>query len=183
MYILTHFPLNVLLSSLHHHDITLILIISSVELQKANLDAQKGEGGGGGGAASTSSSSSAIAPASGGSGTSSNNTSNSGSNNNSSSSSALPPLAKLLSNPLLTALGSLGSLNELLNAASGLPSVLGGGGGGGGMGGGGGGGGGPPVQTTGVHRRTNNSSFQPKIKTSGSPPPKNKSDRNKFAPY
>ncbi|XP_021952677.1 poly(rC)-binding protein 3 isoform X2 [Folsomia candida] len=143
------------------------LINMSVELQKANLDAQsKGEGG-----------------------TSSNGSGGLGGNsssNNSNNSGNLPPLAKLLSNPLfssLSALGSLGSLSELLSSAANLPGMGGSGGGGGGGGGGHGSGGHHPVQTTGVHRRSHNNSFQPKIKSANSPPPKSKSDRNKFAPY
>lgn len=141
--------------------------LNSVELQKANLDAQsKGEGG-----------------------TSSNGSGGLGGNsssNNSNNSGNLPPLAKLLSNPLfssLSALGSLGSLSELLSSAANLPGMGGSGGGGGGGGGGHGSGGHHPVQTTGVHRRSHNNSFQPKIKSANSPPPKSKSDRNKFAPY
>lgn len=125
----------------------------SVELQKANLEAQsKGEGGSQNGGSSS------------GAGTSSAPISQSGS---SSLAAAIPPLAKLLSNPLLaslSALGNLGGLNDLLSVAS-LPQ-----------------GSNQPVQTTGVHRRPHNS-FTPKIKASGSPPPKSKNDRNKFAPY
>lgn len=136
-----------------------------MELQKANLEAQKGEGGG-------SSTGSGVRESSG----NGNGPSNNSGSSNSGALSSLPPLAKLLSNPLFTSLSglaSLGTLNELLNSASSLP----------GMGGGGGGGGhGHSVQTTGVHRRSHNS-FQPKIKSSNSPPPKSKSDRSKFAPY
>ncbi|ODN02221.1 Poly(rC)-binding protein 3, partial [Orchesella cincta] len=130
------------------------LINMSVELQKANLEAQsKGEGGSqNGGSGSGAGASSGPISQSGGS---------------TSLAAALPPLAKLLSNPLLaslSALGNLGGLNDLLSVAS-LPH-----------------GSNPPVQTTGVHRRPHNS-FTPKLKTSGSPPPKSKNERNKFAPY
>lgn len=120
-----------------------------MELQKANLEAQKAEGGSpnGGTVATTGSG----GPSAGG------NINN-----------ALPPLAKLLSNPILShlsTLGSLGGLNDLLSAAN-LPH------------------GSPQIQTTGVHRRPHNQNqFAPKIKQSGSPPPKPKNERNKFAPY
>ncbi|CAG7786559.1 unnamed protein product [Allacma fusca] len=127
--------------------------MTSVELQKANLEAQKGDGGSPNGSGQGSS---------GGQ-----NNSQGGGSNSSSVGGALPPLAKLLTNPILTslsALGNLGGLNDLLSAAS-LPH------------------GSPPVQTTGVHRRPHNSSFTPKLKASGSPPPKPKNERNKFAPY
>lgn len=128
--------------------------IISVELQKANLEAQsKNEGGSqNGGSGSGAGTSNAPISQSGGS---------------ASLAAALPPLAKLLSNPLLaslSALGNLGGLNDLLSVAS-LPQ-----------------GSSTNVQTTGVHRRAHNS-FAPKIKASGSPPPKSKNDRNKFAPY
>ena len=123
-----------------------------MELQKANLESQnKGDG---------------SSPNGSGQGTSGGQNTQ-GSNN--SIGGALPPLAKLLANPLLTslsALGNLGGLNELLSAAATLPH-----------------GSQPPVQTTGVHRRPHNTSFTPKLKSSGSPPPKSKNERNKFAPY
>ncbi len=119
--------------------------LTSVELQKANLDAQKAEGGSPNGGA--------IATVTGG-------PSAGGNLNN-----ALPPLAKLLSNPILShlsSLGSLGGLNDLLSSAN-LPHGQ--------------------IQTTGVHRRPHNS-FAPKLKQPGSPPPKPvKNERNKFAPY
>jgi len=118
------------------------LINMSVELQKANLESQKVDGGSPNGGT--------VGVVGGGGG-------------------GIPPLAKLLSNPILSHLGSLGNLgglNELLTAAN-LPHNP------------------PPhsIQTTGVHRRPQNS-FLPKIKQSGSPPPnKQKNDRNKFTPY
>lgn len=117
-----------------------------MELQKANLESQKAEGGSPNGA-------------SGGSGP---NSSSGNSNHASGLANALPPLAKLLTNPLLSQLSSLGNLGGFSDLLSNLP--------------------GSQVQTTGAHRR-HNSSFTPKIKHSGSPPPKSKSERSKFAPY
>jgi len=130
------------------------LINMSVELQKANLESQNKEGGSPNGGSI------------GNNGPTSSGGQNSG-NNGSGLSNALPPLAKLLSNPILShlsTLGSLGGLNDLLSSAS-LPHGTH-----------------APVQTTGAHRRPHNS-FLPKLKSSNSPPPKPKTDRNKFAPY
>ncbi|XP_049821070.1 poly(rC)-binding protein 3 isoform X2 [Aethina tumida] len=137
------------------------LINMSVELQKANLEAQNspsagGAGGTGGGSSGTQS----AAPATGASAASA-----------SPLASAIP-LAQLLAKPgalnALTSLSALGGLTELLGAAAA-----------------GQGGAAPPVQTTGVHR-THKGSYAPRLRSPGGGPSegsKLKSERNKFNPY
>lgn len=136
----------------------------SIELQKANLEAQKNPnpsgGGGGGGAAGPQSSSS-------------------GSSNTTTSTplaNAAIPLAQLLTKP--GALGALGGLASL-SALGGLSELLAPGAAT------------QPVQTTGVHR--SHKSYQPKVRAPASGGASSgggvasskilKPERSKFAPY
>ncbi|XP_046392334.1 poly(rC)-binding protein 3 isoform X3 [Ischnura elegans] len=139
------------------------LINMSIELQKANLEAQKNQSPTGG--------------------TGSNSGTTSGSSGGPSTTTTSPlasaiPLAQLLTKP-----GALNALSSL-SALGGLSDLLGGGGGGGG---------GPsPVQTTGVHRSHKTYTPKLRNQASGgagagAEPSTNgakiKSERSKFAPY
>ncbi|CAH2007396.1 unnamed protein product [Acanthoscelides obtectus] len=135
------------------------LINMSVELQKANLEAQNSPGGGSGTSNSAGS----------------NSTSNGGSTTAAATSLASAiPIAQLLAKPgalnALTSLSALGGLSELLGA-----TVAGAAGGP------------PPVQTTGVtHRHGGGKGFTPRMRSPGGGPSdgsKLKSERNKFNPY
>uniref|UniRef100_A0ABD2VYT9 K Homology domain-containing protein n=1 Tax=Trichogramma kaykai TaxID=54128 RepID=A0ABD2VYT9_9HYME len=140
------------------------LINMSVELQKANLEAQNTQNPGntttsGGGATGT-------AAANNNTSSPSNNTTNT----NASPLASAIPLAQLLSKPgalnALTSLTALGGLTELLGGAGAAASAL-------------------PIQTTGVHRSHKN--FTPRLRSPSTPGPmesgKFKNERAKYNPY